>query len=51
MEVVFEANFLYCEVCRKKGDDAVVGCSDCRETPSKTIKFVLFGPHDDAYGT
>jgi hypothetical protein len=42
--------YLYCEVCRKKGDDAVVACSDCRETPDKTIKFVLLGPHDDAYG-
>ena len=42
--------YLYCEVCRKKGDDAVVACSDCLETPDKTIKFVLLGPHDDAYG-
>jgi addiction module RelE/StbE family toxin len=41
--------YLYCEVCRKKGDDAVVACSDCRETPNRTIKFVLLGPHDDAY--
>lgn len=42
--------YLYCEACRKKGDDAVVACSDCRETPNQTIKFVLPGPHDDAYG-
>ena len=42
--------YLYCEVCRKKGDDAVVACSDCLETHDKTIKFVLLGPHDEAYG-
>lgn len=42
--------YLYCEACRKKGDDAVVACSDCRETANQTIKFVLLGPHDDAYG-
>jgi mRNA-degrading endonuclease YafQ of YafQ-DinJ toxin-antitoxin module len=43
--------YLYCEACRKKGDDAVVACSDCRETPNQTIKFVLLGSHDDAYRT
>ncbi len=31
-------------------DDAVVACSDGGETPDKTIKFVLPGPPDDAYG-
>ena len=41
--------YLYCEVCRKKGDDAIVACSDCRETPDNTIKFVLLGPHDGVY--
>ena len=38
--------YLYCEVCRKKGDNFLVSCSDCQETPDKTIKFVLLGPHD-----
>ena len=42
--------YLYCEVCRKKGDDAVVTCSDCKDTPDRNIKFVLLGPHDKAYG-
>lgn len=42
--------YLYCAVCRKKGDDAVVACSDCRDTPDNTLKFVLLGPHDAAYG-
>ncbi len=42
--------YLYCEVCRKKGDNTVVACLDCQETPDKTIKFVLLGPHDKAYG-
>lgn len=43
--------YLYCQVCRKKGDDAVVACSDCLGTPDQTIKFVLLGPHDQAYGS
>lgn len=42
--------YLYCEICRKKGDDVVVACSDCLEMPDQTIKFVLLGPHDAAYG-
>jgi len=42
--------YLYCGICRRKGDDAVVQCSDCRETPDETLKFVLLGPHDEAYG-
>ena len=41
--------YLYCNVCRKKGDDSVVACSDCKKTSDQTIKFVLLGPHDDAY--
>lgn len=41
--------YLYCEVCRKKGDETVVACSDCKDTPDQTVKFVLLGPHDDAY--
>jgi addiction module RelE/StbE family toxin len=41
--------YLYCAVCRKKSDDAVVLCSDCSETSDKTLKFVLLGPHDRAY--
>lgn len=42
--------YLFCEVCRKKGDDSIVLCSDCDATPDQTIKFVLLGPHDQAYG-
>jgi addiction module RelE/StbE family toxin len=42
--------YLYCELCRKKCDDAVVACSDCNQTSDQTIKFVLLGPHDEAYG-
>jgi len=41
--------YLYCDACRKKGDDVVVACSDCKETENETIKFVLLGPHDKAY--
>lgn len=42
--------YLYCGVCRKKGDDEFVACADCSTTQNKTIKFVLVGPHDEAYG-
>jgi addiction module RelE/StbE family toxin len=42
--------YLYCAICRKKGDAAIVACADCSETPDETVKFVLFAPHDDAYG-
>jgi len=41
--------YLYCDVCRKKGDDAVVLCSNCPQTPNPTVKFVLLGPHDPVY--
>ena len=41
--------YLYCAVCRKKGDDAVVLCCDCSETPDETLKFILLGPHDKTY--
>lgn len=41
--------YLFCEVCRKKGDDTMVACSDCKDTPDQTVKFILLGPHDDAY--
>ncbi len=42
--------YLYCTACRKKGDDKFVACSDCPTTPDETIKFVLLGPHNEAYG-
>lgn len=42
--------YLYCGVCRKKGDDKVVLCSDCTERADDTVKFILLGPHDEAYG-
>lgn len=42
--------YLYCSACRKKGDDAVVLCHDCKEIADSTVKFVLLGPHDEAYG-
>jgi len=40
--------YLYCRVCRKKGDDGVVACADCTGCPDETIKFVALGPHDKA---
>ncbi len=42
--------YVYCRACRKKGDDAYVACSDCSETGDDTLKFLIVGPHDEAYG-
>jgi mRNA-degrading endonuclease YafQ of YafQ-DinJ toxin-antitoxin module len=42
--------YLFCEVCRKKGDNVIVDCADCRQTDDQTIKFILLGPHDKTYG-
>jgi len=41
--------YLYCALCRKKGDAEFVACSDCSNTPDETIKFVLLGHHDEVY--
>ncbi len=41
--------YLYCAACRKKGDDTSVACSDCSTTPDDTLKFLIVGPHDEAY--
>ncbi|OQX20129.1 MAG: hypothetical protein BWK76_02485 [Desulfobulbaceae bacterium A2] len=41
--------FLYCSLCRKKGDDAIVRCADCTSCGDDTLKFIALGPHDKAY--
>jgi len=41
--------YLYCGICRKKGDDEIVRCGDCKSSPDETIRFIDFGPHDRAY--
>ena len=41
--------YLYCKVCRKKGDDKIVLCFDCNNCVDETIKFIDSGPHDRAY--
>jgi len=41
--------FLYCAICRKRGDDAFVLCADCPDRLDDTIKFIALGPHDKAY--
>ena len=41
--------FLYCNSCRKKGEDEIVLCSDCLECSDDTLKFVEIGPHDKVY--
>ena len=42
--------YLYCAICRKKGDAEYVACEDCEATPDETVKFLIVGPHDEAYG-
>ena len=42
--------YLYCGICRKKDDNKYVACSDCSETADETVKFIIVGPHDAAYG-
>ena len=41
--------FLYCNSCRKKGDDRTILCSDCQECSNDIIKFIEIGPRDKAY--
>lgn len=41
--------YLCCYVCRKKSDDKIVLCSDCKDCKDETIKYVAFGPHDKIY--
>ena len=41
--------YLYCDICRRKSDDKIVLCIDCSKYLDDTIKFVIFGPHDDSY--
>jgi len=41
--------YLYCLACRRKKDDEVVLCADCNDQTDDTIRFVILGPHDEAY--
>ena len=41
--------FLYCNSCRKKGEDEIVICNDCLECSDDTLKFVEIGSHDKVY--
>jgi len=41
--------YLYCKVCRKKGDNEIVLCSDCDKCSDDTIKFIDIGPHERMY--
>ena len=42
--------YLYCKICRKKGENSIVLCDDCINCADETIRFVELGPHDKAYG-
>ncbi len=41
--------YLYCMICRRKGDDRIVLCHDCSNCVDETVKFVELGPHDQVY--
>ena len=41
--------YLYCLICRRKGDDGIVLCHDCSNCSDETIKFIQLGPHDHVY--
>jgi len=41
--------FLYCNSCRKKGDNKIILCSDCQKCSDDTLKFIEIGPHDSVY--
>jgi len=41
--------FLYCNSCRKKGNDKIILYSNCQECSNDTIKFIEMGPYDKAY--
>ena len=45
----FHIIYLYCLICRRRGDDETVLCHDCSSCTDETIKFVQLGPHDHAY--
>ena len=41
--------YLYCDICRKKGDSTIIICNNCGKFPDNTIKFLAVGPHDYIY--
>ena len=41
--------YIYCKICRKKGDDKIVLCDGCSTYSDNTIKFIDLGPHDHTY--
>ena len=47
----FRIIFAVCEECRARKFQKLVGCSPavCKETALKTIVFLTFGPHEEAY--
>jgi mRNA-degrading endonuclease RelE of RelBE toxin-antitoxin system len=47
----FRIIFAVCEECRARKFQKLVGCSPaaCKETPLKTVVFLTFGPHEEAY--
>lgn len=42
--------YLYCGICRKKGADEYVACDGSLETADEIVRFIIVGPHDEAYG-
>ena len=41
--------YLYCQICRCRGDDEIVRCHNCSSCADETVKLVQLGPHDHVY--
>ncbi|MFH0959870.1 MAG: hypothetical protein V1897_14330 [Pseudomonadota bacterium] len=41
--------YIYCRVCRGKGDEKIVRCHDCSNCDDGTVKFIELGPDDHVY--
>ena len=41
--------YLYCLMCRRRGNHEIVRCHDCSNCVDETVKFVQLGPHDQAH--
>lgn len=46
---IFLIIYLYCLICRRRGDDEIVLCHDCESCADETVKFVQLGPHNHVY--
>lgn len=41
--------YSYCKICRKKSDNRIILCHDCKNMLDETVRFFNVGPHDKTY--